>query len=760
MEKMACVNTVGNGPMDSHAWFQEDLAGLGGKWRCLPLNQEVEAPADWQLPDFDDRKWERIIIAGELEDVAPDVRISGGSSGVLLRRSFRMARDHGSKRVIFLLRCPVGFAELWINGKAVGSGWGGGAALEFDVTNAIQPEKNQVCMRLTPVEGSEPILPEEVGLYTLPGRFISDIRAEMTGEWISLEIRAAYAEGFTARIALMEDNRVVCHREVQIQEGIATVQLSCEGIRLWTAADPVLYRIAVILWDGIANYHTRELTTGFRQVSLAEQGLQINGKQERILSTVYTFRDSDQSVLSWQQVKRDLKTIRDHNFNAITLTEAAPEFVYDLCDQVGLYVLDCSGVTGKAVPEAVTQDLNQRLRVVRNRHPSVIGCDLGRVSLCQTAAAAAELIESSECLIAQMGAYRDMLTPKGSPDCAMREMKAVLAPVRCKLDDAVLTIENRSFSRSTSELTGRVILTRDGELVWDRALDVQIPPRGTVSVPMETRYDVYKPGRYHLAAEFVRSDGTLVARDQWEVGNLRHIYDENPGGTIREESGRILLRSQNATYAIGRDTGCPEQLGVEELTLLSGAMLPVFSRVGSVFRLPNAWDRFSLRWIKNKPSVLEVDQMTRTVTASFRLASGLMQTYRLFADGSMAVELRLRTGKTAPERIGWQCILDSRITNCRWFGLGPDPSIPDQRLGRYHGIHTLSEADGGYRSETGWLELTDNTGKGFRIRCDDGMAFQMAPGKNGTVLTLEQGLWSLRDPHTTYTFSITVVPIP
>ena len=767
MEKTEYIASGEANRMESHTWFQEEMASLEGKWRYLPLNSSEEVPQDWISGTFDDRKWERILLPLGIEGASANLPASAKT--MLFRRSFRMARDQGSRRIIFRLQCPTGLVELWINDRAIGSGWGGGAALEFDVTDAIQTEKNQLCIQLTGTGASGPILPEEIGLYTLPGRYISDVQATLTegADAIAIQIRTQNAEGFSARVALMEGNQVLCHREVSIRNDRGTVEMPMEGIRLWSAEDPSLYRIAVILWDGIANYHTRELITGFRQIRYTESGLFLNGKADKILAIRYSFRGNDGAIFSRSQMRADLKAIQEHNFNAILLSEPAPEMLCALCDRMGLYLVDCSGVAGT--------DQRERLSAVRCNHPSVIAWDLDAIGqqiislpeavipVIRTTAQATALMDAQDQFTGLLGTFRGTdgyCGEDGTLRCSIREMKAALSPAICKLENEILTVENRSLSHWTGEMNGRVVLTRDGQTLWEKPLAMDVAPRSAGSIPMETRYDVYKPGRYHLAVEFLRKNGSLISRDQWEVGNLRQIYDEKPGGTIRDEGGKLLLRSQNASYTIGRATGCPERLGYEDLELFDSTMVPVFSQPQSGLRLPDEWERFSAKWKKNKPSVLEVDQMTRTVMASFRLGSGLMQTYRLFADGSMSVEMRVRTGKTAPDRIGWRCALSSKITGFRWFGLGPDPTDPEQNAGRFHGIHVLHHADGAYRNETYWVELTDDTGRGFRIRCEEGMAFRLEPGKEGTVLTLEQGLWTLRDPHTTYNFTVTLVPIP
>ena len=349
---------------------------------------------------------------------------------------------------------------------------------------------------------------------------------------------------------------------------------------------------------------------------------------------------------------------------------------------------------------------------------------------------------------------------------AIREVRAALQPIRCRFADGTLTIENHSRFLSTGHYDCRYTLTRDGEAIVTKSLATDIAPGDIGNISLETKYDIFKPGRYHLSAEFLdRRDGTVVSFEQWQVAQLKHIYDENPGGTIREESGSIFLRSQNAVYVINRGTGNLEQIRLDERELLSETMYPVYSNRSANtagFRFTDEREKLTERKKKPKPSVLEVDHMTRTVTASFHLGSGLIQTYRLHSDGSLAVELRLRTGRTAPDRLGVQCALSEGMNRLRWFGFGPDDVWKDHRDGRFFGIHEQEvrkpDAPAGRKESVYTLTLCDATGIGIHVRNEEGLRAAAVSNGSGSNLTLELPVQEMK-PHTTYTLGFTIMPI-
>lgn len=722
--------------LDSHTWFAEDVTCLDGKWRYMATDgQELDG---WLEKAFDDRKWNRVL----LPEPGNEVRTGAG----LYRKGFQLSRDRGSRRVILRITEVPEALSLWINGQFQGAASGLWREAEFDITEALHADRNQVCIRSSgPLTGL-------VGLYVQPRTAITDVRFQCrsTGQGesaLALQVRAACAEGFTVRMALMDGQEIVSYAEGIVRDGVCEALLGCEGIRFWHPEVPSLYRLALILWDGIAIHHTREKIIGIRAGAPAEP----------VFAAIYT-PTADPS-----HTEAELKILKDHNFNGILMPGTVSEPLLSCCDRLGLYVIEQTGISR----DNCTEDVLARLSVPRASHPCLVGWDLEvRDSISLTVESVLpvhptlpEAVDGPVCLL---GAYRNtaydgktvpgFVRENGALSPELRNLGVQLAPVVCRFKDGQMTVENRSRFLSTQDYDGRLVLYRDGVEMLSKAIEQDVPPGGSATFPVETRYDIYKPGRYHLAAEFRRKeDGVLLARDQWEVGNLRHIYNENPGGTIREESGRLLMRSQDSGYIIDRSTGCPQQITSFGQELLAEGMIPVFSGTGSGLRLPDEWERFTARWKKPKPAILEVDQMTRQVTASFRLGSGLMQTYRLFADGSLSLELRLRTGKTAPDRMGWKCRLDPRLNQCAWFGLGPDACGE----GCFFGIHSEMPGNGEMREPVYNLTLSDGQGHGIRLRSEEGFQFSLW-GQELTLMLSGETEWK---PHTTYTFQLTIGPL-
>lgn len=879
MEKWETPGLFAENQMAPHVCFPEERVSLSGKWRFLCQSADTPLPDGWTEPEFSDRKWRRIPVPGSWEaselcppffygDSLPPACSDGSGFQIdprlnlvgLYRRSFLLSKDQGSRQILLRIGSFRSCVLVWLNGTYIGMAKGTGASAEFDITGAVRTDKNVICIQVLRYTDAVALESREqwrtsgilgdVELYTLPARCITDISADI--RWsetddaaLTIGVRTRNAEGFTARIALMDGNQVVRYCESPVAENQAQAVLNCKGIRLWNAETPKLYRIAVILWDGVAMYHAREYTVGFRTGQVRNGTVFINDQPEKLYAVRYCPFDPETGCFpAAQTMEQTFRTLREHHFNSIILSAPAPEELYALCDRIGLYVLDAS--TPENAPEsmaAYADELHNRFSATHSLHPCILCWNLPRedrgilphsaffrwkdpdpgqirrflgleapedkpagflrrksaipvspeipenhsvlLEFSRWEGSKAEeiirLIRSSPRLAGGVfgcmqdtvflgqtapGTEQGLCSPGGSLRPGLREAKQALHSIELRFEESTLTATNRSCFLHPEEMEATYALTLDGTEMISKTLELYPVPGETTSIPIETRYDVYRPGRYHLNVEYRRKDtGEEIAAGQWEIACLKHIYDESPGGTIREDAGLIHLRAQDVTYVIDRASGALTQIRTEGGELLNEEASPVFSLITegqTGLHIPDEWEKLTSRKKKLKPSVLEVDHMTRTVTASFRLGSGMMQTFRLCADGSLAVELRLRTGKTTPDRIGLRFAMPAAMRRFRWFGLGPDHTNQTQRLGRFFAIHEQTAADPdsafGAKEPVYHMQMLGDESMGLGVRCDEGLRASAEFLPDAAVLTVELPV-EQRKPHTTYTLSFSIFPI-
>lgn len=154
------------------------------------------------------------------------------------------------------------------------------------------------------------------------------------------------------------------------------IDLCCSSPRLWTAETPNLYAAVFTLRDRRGRtLHTLRHSFGFRTVEFRRgEGFFVNGARVKMKGVNrHSFRPESGRTLSYADNLEDVLLIKSMNMNAVRLSHyPADACFYDLCDSLGLYVID--ELTGwqhkhkteigrKLVRELVTRDVN---------HPSVV----------------------------------------------------------------------------------------------------------------------------------------------------------------------------------------------------------------------------------------------------------------------------------------------------------------------------------------------------------------------------------------------------
>jgi hypothetical protein len=148
----------------------------------------------------------------------------------------------------------------------------------------------------------------------------------------------------------------------------------------WSAETPNLYKVDVRLKAGNKLVHEYEQRFGFRTMEVREgDGLYVNGRRVILKGcNRHSFWPESGRCLSEAVHRLDIETMKDMNMNAVRMSHYPPDAEFlDLCDELGLYVLDelagwhwhYDNETGtQRVQEMVTRDVN---------HPSILFWDNG-----------------------------------------------------------------------------------------------------------------------------------------------------------------------------------------------------------------------------------------------------------------------------------------------------------------------------------------------------------------------------------------------
>jgi beta-galactosidase len=172
----------------------------------------------------------------------------------------------------------------------------------------------------------------------------------------------------------------------------AMLDVAIRAPKLWTAETPHLYTLLLILKDaGGEAVDFESCRVGFCRVEVKDGVLLLNGKR-LVLRGVnrHEHHPVRGRALTEADMRQDIELMKQLNFNAVRTSHYPddPRW-YDLCDEVGLYVIDETNIETHGVYGDLSNDpawaqayLDRLVRLVQRdkNHPSILFWSLGNES--------------------------------------------------------------------------------------------------------------------------------------------------------------------------------------------------------------------------------------------------------------------------------------------------------------------------------------------------------------------------------------------
>ncbi len=417
---------------------------LDGTWDFLLVDHPTAAPAKWQEASSRGRGWRPIEVPGcwtrqdtgdlphytnvqmpwPLEPPAtPDHNPTG-----LYRTTFRLPRGWASRRTILHLGGAESMAVVYCNGDFVGMGKDSRLASEFDLTDHLVAGTNTLAVMVvrycdaTWIEDQDHWwhagLHRSVSLRSVPQVHLADVATTAdfdpaTGGGslrVEAHVGGPVTEGWSARVRLSDTRgrrvgdgpewaAVAARRPGFGYEAFlaswgfegerARTTIELDTVEPWSAESPTRYRLRVDLVgpDGTVA-DTTELRVGFRRVEVRDRRLLLNG-QPVILNGVnrHDHHPETGKTQTIDDLRADLVRMLRHNINAVRTAHYPNDpALLDLCDELGLYVVDEANVESHGRQDSLCHDVRyhgaivnrvQRMVLRDRNHPSVIGWSLG-----------------------------------------------------------------------------------------------------------------------------------------------------------------------------------------------------------------------------------------------------------------------------------------------------------------------------------------------------------------------------------------------
>jgi len=405
-----------HGAQAARAWLSSDAPSvdLSGQWR-FRYSPRADLPEDFAAPEHSDSAWDTIPVPAHWQlhgygapaytnvkypfpidpPFVPDENPTGD-----YRRTFAVPPGFlaDGSRAVLRFEGVDSAAKVWVNGTAVGTSVGSRLPVEFDVTDLLRADGDNV-LAVRVHQWSSASYLEDQDMWWLSGIFrevvlLSRPAARLDDVFVHADFTAETGAG-TLRVDTSVPARLFVP-ELGIDAPTGTA-IDIASVEPWSAEVPRLYDAEVVAdTDGGTPGERVRLRIGFRTVAIVDGVFTVNGRPVKMRGVNRHEVSPDRGrAVTRADMLADVLLMKRHNINAVRTSHYPPHPAFlDLCDEYGLWVIDeCDLETHGFVfvdwrgnpsddprwQEAMVDRMRRTVERDKN-HPSIVMWSLGNES--------------------------------------------------------------------------------------------------------------------------------------------------------------------------------------------------------------------------------------------------------------------------------------------------------------------------------------------------------------------------------------------
>lgn len=372
---------------DSH-W---QMLSLDGQWKFNYVNNADERPTDFFNINYDDKTWNEIQVPANWElngygvpvyvnttndfdnSMLPKVPTKDNAIGSY-RKWVEIDPEWSDKQIIINIGGAKSCFYLWVNGQFVGYSEDAKTNSEFDITSYIKcREPNLFALQV--LKWSDGSYFECQDFWRLSGieRGITLYAQNKTNIWdfkVNADLDSTLQNGILDIDLIVENTQTLSDSNLTVQIDLIPLQDSTHklptyslnkkiiiskkdkknlhlnnvipNVLHWTAETPNLYYLSINLTNSKGDCISKTGTRiGFRHIAIEDGLLKINGQVVTIKGVNRHEHDPETGHVATSRIKQDLLMMKANNINTVrTCHYPNDPLFYELCDELGLYVID------------------------------------------------------------------------------------------------------------------------------------------------------------------------------------------------------------------------------------------------------------------------------------------------------------------------------------------------------------------------------------------------------------------------------------
>lgn len=372
---------------------------------------DIKVPGPWEMQGFGTPIYTNIKYPFETNPPFIKGRFDNGNPVGSYTTNFTIPANWTDKDVFIRLGAVSSAYYIWVNGKMVGYAQNSYLASEFNLTKFIVKGTNTLSLQVFRWSDGSYLedqdgwrmsgILRDIDLFATPKTCIRDF-------FVKPDLDASYLNGYlTIDVDLQNITNQTYRIEATILDGknkIATFSQTIQNKtavtltkaficpKKWTLETPNLYNVILTLKKAngkiIDVVNTR---TGFRKLEIKDKVFLLNGQAVKFKGVNLVETDPfTGKYVTRKRVKEEVLIMKRNNINSIrTAHYPANEYLYDLCDEYGLMVIDEANIEDheiRATKLSLANDTTWKQAFIERmtnmierdkNHPSVVLWSLG-----------------------------------------------------------------------------------------------------------------------------------------------------------------------------------------------------------------------------------------------------------------------------------------------------------------------------------------------------------------------------------------------
>ena len=327
-------------------WIRQNPKGW--PWKTIPV------PSHLQLQGFGTIQYTDTAYPWDGRENVSVGQVPENNLTAYYRRKFKVDPKLVRDRVCLVFHGLESAGYIWLNGQFVGYTTDSFTPSAFDVTDLLDFEgENELCVQVATyssgswledqdffrfsgifrdveLQGSRSVYLEDLEVRT-------DIDPKTHAGQLKIDLKDQGADAFRIHVLDPQGNEAAA-----IETDQRKIALDFDRVDFWSAEDPSLYTLKIDVLSDDQVMETVQTRVGFRTIQIKDGIILVNGQRLMIHGVNrHEFAMDKGRAIGREEILHDLLLMKENNINAIRTSHYPNQDVfYDLCDELGFYVMD------------------------------------------------------------------------------------------------------------------------------------------------------------------------------------------------------------------------------------------------------------------------------------------------------------------------------------------------------------------------------------------------------------------------------------